>query len=239
MIGLMVLFLAAFLIAGFLFLTVTVGMTLSALVTLVTAPGQLWRLLRDRQLRQNHALEHATINVLEERFGPSQLTGLARHDGFYIRGAVSPALVLDAAHEALQRLQAGERRLAIHPRCGTTLLASQLVLAVTFLAVLIILHTLSIWPFLAGLLAAIVLGPRLSPFLQRWITTDAHVDQLTIEGIALRSGLGFGWTSLLVPTLFVRTTTKPLRFQQPADEADIVIITPNRDVIIGGRYRVH
>src|SRR5579884_3219291 len=94
----------------------TVGVTLGALVTLLHAPAELGSLLAKRRVRRNHALAHATINVIEERFGPSRLAGQADEAGFAIRGGVSPQVVAEASAEALERLRAGERRLAILPR---------------------------------------------------------------------------------------------------------------------------
>ncbi|MCX7622576.1 MAG: DUF6391 domain-containing protein [Thermomicrobium sp.] len=235
---LFLLFMATVLAVGLLVTTLLVGLTVSSLVTLVTAPGQLARLLRDRRLRRNHALEHATINVIEERFGPSQLAGLARPDGFLIFGSASPALVLDAAQEALRRLQRGERRLAIHPRCGTTLIASQLVLALAFLGSLLVLRQLSLWPFLLGILAALVLGPRLSPLLQRWVTTDARVDGLAIAGLqpylAPVRVLG---TSMLVPVpgaLLVRTVPTV----ETGEEGTVTVITQDAKTFQAGHYRI-
>ena len=35
----------------------------------------------------NHALEHATVNILESRYGYKNLAGYAEDNGFYIIGA--------------------------------------------------------------------------------------------------------------------------------------------------------
>lgn len=230
--------LAALVVLMLLVLTVTIGVTLSAFVTLLTAPGQLLRLLRDRRLRRNHALEHATINVIEERYGPSRLSGLARPDGFFIQGGAPAGLVLDAAHEALARLRAGEYQLAIHPRCGTTLIASQLVLALTVLAVLLLTRQFTLWPFLVGILAAVALGPRLSPWLQRWVTTDARVGSLAIAGVETRLwSPQLGWTAVLMPgTLFVRTVHAGASGGE--DEAGYAVVIRDGEAIPGARYRV-
>lgn len=172
-----------FLFVAGLAIVATVGLTLSSLVTLVTAPGQLIKLMRDKALRRNHALEHATINVIEERFGRTNLAGLAQPEGFIIRGGAPPELIASAAQEALARLRAGERHLAIHPRCGTTVVISQILMALGFLIVLFVTRQLTWLPFLVGMLAAALLGPRLSPILQRFVTTDAEMGTLAITGI--------------------------------------------------------
>jgi hypothetical protein len=246
----MILFLlafAAFFFVAMLVLISTIGITLASVVTLFSAPAQFRRILRDRQLRRNHALEHATINVIEERYGPSRLAGLAESDGFTIQGGASPDLVASAAQEALDRLRTGERKLAIHPRCGTSLIAAQLVLAIVFLATVVLLHELSWIAFAAGLLAAIVLGPRLSLVLQRFITTDARVGNLSISGVEVKRPSGkMGLFSMVVlGPIFVHTarqsgaTTR--RRSEPRMEpvqGDATLITGDREEIPAGGYRV-
>lgn len=234
----LLLLVAVFLVLSLLAMSIIIGVTLTSLITLVTAPSQLFRLLRNRQLRRNHALEHATINIIEERFGRSQLAGLARPDGFLIFGTVSPALVLEAAREGLRRLQQGERRLAIHPRCGTTLVAGQLVLAITFLGALLLLRQLSLWPFILGILAAMLVGPRLSPFLQRWVTTDAQVEGLIIEGLQPHVvAVPLPWTRILTPVpriLLVRTRS----LNEATVGHTFTILTHDARSINAGSYRV-
>lgn len=228
--------LVAFLFVGFLAVVATVGVTVGSLVTLLTAPGQLLKLLRDRALRRNHALEHATISVIEERFGKTNLSGMAQPEGFIIRGGAPLDLVAGAAEEALARLRAGERRLAIHPRCGTTLVASHLVMALAFLAVLVVTHQLSLLPFLAGILAAAVLGPRLSPILQRFVTTDASVGSLAIAGVEIDpiGGAGGLMSLLAFPPILVRT-----RQDDASPRLDeVTLITGDREEIATGRYRI-
>lgn len=84
-------------------------------------------------LRQVHALEHATVWVLGERFGVSRmrspttaeqldndtLGGLSTDEGFYLYGQVNLADLRRAVPMALRRITGGEWELAVHPRCGT------------------------------------------------------------------------------------------------------------------------
>jgi hypothetical protein len=239
--------LAAFVFILLLVLVSTVGFTLASLVTLVSAPAQFRRLLRDRQLRRNHALEHATINVIEERFGRSGLAGLAERGGFTIQGRATPELVASAAQEALERLKAGERRLAIHARCGTSMIAGQLVMAVVFIGAVFWLDELSWIAVAAGLLAAIVIGPRLSLVLQRFVTTDANVGNLRITSVDVQRPTGrMGLFSLVVlGPVFVHTeagagptTAKREERRRSRDEGDVTLITGDREEIPAGGYRV-
>lgn len=87
-------------------------------------------------VRQVHALEHATVWVLSDRY-PSrktprdnqQLGGLSTDQGFYLYGPVNLAELHTSVRIALQRLNQGEWSLAIHPRCGTNLSVSLVVTA--------------------------------------------------------------------------------------------------------------
>lgn len=78
-------------------------------------------LLMGRRVRQNHALEHATFTIMAQH-NPN-FSGSARSfsDGFIVFADVDLGELRRCADEALQRLQAGEAELAIHPNCGTNL----------------------------------------------------------------------------------------------------------------------
>jgi hypothetical protein len=76
------------------------------------------------RLRRNHALEHATIHVLVARHPRRTLIGRSDFKGFFLYGDLPTDEVAQAAGEALDRLNAGERRLALHPNCGTNLLTA-------------------------------------------------------------------------------------------------------------------
>jgi len=73
------------------------------------------------RIRRNHGLEHATLHVLARRFPKTSLAGHSDANGFRILGNVSEEDVRSAAQEALQRLQNGEDKLAVHPFCGTNI----------------------------------------------------------------------------------------------------------------------
>lgn len=71
------------------------------------------------RIRRNHGLEHATIHMLT-RINPNRrLMGHSDAGGFWLLGDIPISDVETASAQALQRLRAGERRLAVHPNCGT------------------------------------------------------------------------------------------------------------------------
>ena len=72
-------------------------------------------------VRSNHALEHATLHVLQEHGTNVPMGGISDAGGFWIYGEVDTETILEAAREALGRLAAGESDLAVHPNCGTNI----------------------------------------------------------------------------------------------------------------------
>lgn len=76
------------------------------------------------RIRRNHGLEHATLRILAKRYPKTSLAGHSDLNGFWIIGEVSTEDIQVAVRQALQRLQNGERDLAVHPNCGTNLATS-------------------------------------------------------------------------------------------------------------------
>lgn len=76
------------------------------------------------RVRRNHGLEHATLHILSQRNPARSLAGHSDSGGFWIAGDVPTVELSQAVSEALQRLRAGEHRLALHPNCGTNFAAS-------------------------------------------------------------------------------------------------------------------
>src|SRR5207237_8830642 len=78
-------------------------------------------ILFGRRIRQNHALEHATITILSSMVPDLRVSARSSSNGFIIFGDVDLGLLRRAVGEALRRLQAGGAEVAIHPNCGTNL----------------------------------------------------------------------------------------------------------------------
>ena len=165
--------------------------------SLLNVPRQLLHLWQGSAARRNHAIEHATINVLEERYGAHTLDGYSTNEGFRIRGPIDPAMLLDAAREGLLRLQRDDRALAINVRCATTLTTSFLLLNATFMS---ILATLKLWE-VPGIMVTLLLSALGSLSLSRWmqhgIITSMDVKGMSIGSIELircRSMFGLALT---------------------------------------------
>ncbi len=56
-------------------------------------------------VRQNHALEHATIVLLSKKYPDIRLAGISFAAGFFVFGDVPTEAVLPAAQEALNLLR--------------------------------------------------------------------------------------------------------------------------------------
>jgi len=76
------------------------------------------------RIRRNHGLEHATINILSQRFPYRRIMGYSFQGGFFILGEIPTADLREAVIQALSRMNNGERHLAIHDHCGTNYVAS-------------------------------------------------------------------------------------------------------------------
>ena len=172
----------AFFVVLFLFL-LPILFSLQAVGSLFVYPRQLRAILGNKLLRRNHALEHATIVVMMEREPGRRLNGFSTDDGFFVQGVRSMEEVDSAAREALRRLRRGQRRLAVHRNCGTTLVAANLLAAVFFLASLGVGLYMG-WPLyllIVGSVAlAFLLRVPLSLILQRFVTTDSDLSNAEV-----------------------------------------------------------
>ncbi|MDP9456871.1 MAG: DUF6391 domain-containing protein [Actinomycetota bacterium] len=152
--------------------------SLQAVGSLFVYPRQLKNMFGNRILRRNHALEHATIVVMMERSPGRKFNGFSDNDGFFVQGVRSTDEVDSAAREALRRMRAGEKGLAIHRNCGTTIVAANLLAAVFFLGA-VGLGLYMDWTLylmiLGGIALSLLLRVPLSLLLQRFVTTDADL----------------------------------------------------------------
>ena len=157
--------------------------SLRAVGSLFVYPRQLKSVFGNRILRRNHALEHATIVVMMQRERGRRFNGFSDDDGFFVQGVRSTDDVDGAAREALKRLRAGEKGLAIHRNCGTTIVAANMLAAVFFLVALGVGLYLG-WPLylliLGGVALSLLLRVPLSLLLQRFVTTDSNLSNVEV-----------------------------------------------------------
>jgi len=138
------------------------------------------------RIRQNHALEHATIHLLTRSDPTLRLVGRSTSRGFYIYGPVDTRALADATSEGLARLQAGERDLAIHPRCGTGIATAGVLAG---LAAFVVLRTrrkpgLSDLPaVMTATTLAVMVSQPLGLKVQQQITTTPDLQGVQISGV--------------------------------------------------------
>lgn len=144
-------------------------------------------------VRQNHALEHATMHLLSQRNPYLQLVGRSTATGFIIYGSLTAQEVAAAASEALVRLQQGESHLAFHPRCGTNLAVTGILAGTAAYGATLggrsrsKLDRLPL-ALMASVLAVIVAQP-ISQTVQQRITTTPDVEDVYIVEV-VRHELG-------------------------------------------------
>jgi hypothetical protein len=73
------------------------------------------------KIQRNHALEHATINLLTQQYPGARVMGISGPMGFALYSSLTADEVIPAVRQALTALQAGEAWLAVHENCGTNL----------------------------------------------------------------------------------------------------------------------
>lgn len=140
-------------------------------------------------VRRNHGLEHATLNLLAKELPSRAFAGHSDQKGFWVIGDISTDQLLETVREALRRMNAGEKGLAVHPNCGTNFVTAG-VIAGTFawLATLVGGNTFKKkfdrWPLLVtiitgSLIAAQPLGPR----VQEKISTSGEPGNLKVKQI--------------------------------------------------------
>jgi len=155
-------------------------------------------------LRGNHALEHATMHLLARRIPGKYLMARTTPRGFTLYGRVGADDVAQASREALARLQAGQRYLAIHPNCGTNIATAGLLAGLGAFLALETRRAKSRWARLSQVLWAATLGvlvaQPLGQWAQAWLTTSTQVGNARIgrvtsqgQGNLLRHDIEVHW----------------------------------------------
>ncbi|HZS90569.1 MAG TPA: DUF6391 domain-containing protein [Chloroflexota bacterium] len=161
------------------------------------------QVLLGKRVRQNHALEHATIALLSPRHPKVVFTGRSTANGFYVWGKVDADAIRAAAEEALEILRTREPEMAIHPRCGTNLAVASIMAGLSAVLAGQIPPQRNRYSrgVLASLLALSVAQP-VGFFVQRHVTTLTPTMSLrVVEVVPTHSMFGSGH--------YVRTTHDP------------------------------
>jgi hypothetical protein len=137
-----------------------------------------------QHVRRNHALEHATISVVTERCPGLYLSGRSNRRGFYVFGRIDTEELQAAIAEALARLEGGETRLAIHPRCGTNLAVAGVLSGLAAAAGAGVKPRQNrVAVAVMASLAALVVAPKIGASAQQHLTTLAHMHGLRVTKV--------------------------------------------------------
>lgn len=137
--------------------------------------------------RKNHALEHATMSVLAERYKGMRMMGHSNPGGFILVADLPTEIVTDAVLEAKRRLENGEPDLAVHPNCGTNIAVSSLAGSAAAFSVLGLLNKKgrnAWWHYLVATLFAVpafILAKPLGPKLQKNLSTDPKTQDMAVK----------------------------------------------------------
>lgn len=150
-------------------------------------------------VRENHALEHATIVLLSKRYPDVRFSGVSFASGFFVFGDAPSEAIRPAADQALARLRGGEPEMAIHERCGTNLAVTGMLTAFMAMVVARLRKPYNTYNnIMLATTAGIVASRPLGLLVQRYVTTRTPASNFRIGGVQRMSVLG-------APAHFVRT----------------------------------
>lgn len=157
------------------------------------------QLLLGNAVRENHALEHATIALLSNKYPQVRFAGVSFAAGFFIFGDVPLEAITPAAQEALDRLRGAEPGLAIHERCGTNLAVAGLLTGLAAMSVARLRKPYNAFSnVVLASTAALILARPLGLITQRYVTTQTPNPTMRILSVHPLSWMGS-------PAHFVRT----------------------------------
>lgn len=194
----------------FFLLLFPLGYLFYGLLNILTIPLQIIEIAINKNLRKNHALEHATINVIEEETGKKGiLSGYARENGFYVFGKLDPDFLLEASEIGREKLISGETQYAIHDRCGTSIGVASFLTIILFILLIILTSSFNIFLLLIAIILGQAFGPPLGKLIQRYFTTDPDVSDIKIVSVEYNPTNVYGPFGIIYPTrpssFFIRT----------------------------------
>jgi hypothetical protein len=142
------------------------------------------------ETRRNHAVEHATLHILADKYKNQNMAGHSNPSGFFLFGNFNTQDIKSAVSEAITRLRAGESGLAVHPGCGTNLVTTAFLPGLfawaPFRGVRSTFWRLLLVPLaLSFAVLGFFLSRPLGTWLQAHVTTEADLGNLRVVDIAL------------------------------------------------------
>lgn len=142
-------------------------------------------------VKQNHALEHATIVLLSRQFPDVRLAGISFAAGFFVFGELPTEALLPTAEEALKLLRTTSPEMAIHERCGTNLAVTGILTGLAAMTVAKMRRPYnSVNNVILASTAALILARPLGLTVQRYVTTQTPNNSMVITGVRALSLFG-------------------------------------------------
>lgn len=173
---------------------------------------QVWhQMTLGAPVRENHALEHATIVLLSKRYPDIRFSGVSFAPGFFVFGDVPTEAVRPAADQALALLRGDHPDMAIHERCGTNLAVAGILTSFSAMSVARLRRPYNTFNnVLLATTAAMIAARPLGLIVQRYLTTRTPESNMRI--VKVRRLTLFG-----APAHFV-TTDHPVAHIVPVAE---------------------
>jgi hypothetical protein len=170
---------------------------------------QAWyQLTLGAPVRENHALEHATIVLLSKRYPDTRFSGISFARGFFVFGDVPTDAIRPAAEQALALLRGEHPEMAIHERCGTNLAVAGLLTSFSAMTVARLRRPYSTFNnVLLATTAAMIAARPVGLLVQRYVTTRTPTSNMRVVKVARSTVFGS-------PAHFV-TTDHPLAHLVP------------------------
>jgi uncharacterized protein DUF6391 len=135
-------------------------------------------------VRENHALEHASIVLLSKRFPEARLSGVSFATCFFVFGDLPTDAIRPAAEQALLRLRGNEPEMAIHERCGTNLAVAGMLTGLSAMTVAKLRKPYSTFNnVILASTTALVLARPLGLLVQKYLTTRTPGPTMRIAGV--------------------------------------------------------
>ncbi len=132
-------------------------------------------------VRKSHAVEHAAVTVLHERLGRrGPAVAVSDPWGFTILSPYRAEELADATQEALRRLAKGESWLAVTDLCGSNIAVTGVLTATAALAAARDGQRDRYASAIVASTAAALAAPIVARWLQRTVTTDPQVADVTL-----------------------------------------------------------
>ncbi len=143
------------------------------------------QLMLGSAVKQNHALEHATIVLLSRKFPEVRLSGISFAAGFFVFGDLPTEAILPTAQEALNLLRTTQPELAIHERCGTNLAVAGMLTGLSAMTIAKLRRPYSTANnVILASTAALILARPLGLTVQRYVTTQTPNNSMRIEKVS-------------------------------------------------------